>query len=220
MVRGVFQPNKTRDITGQKFGSLTAVRFDHRDDMDKNKPHYWVFRCDCGNEIIARKNAVTSGNTSRCKECSAKHLSEINTIHGYVGTRLYREWAGMIQRCESPASTSWDRYGAKGVSVCEEWHDFQVFKEWAVGNGYTDSLTLDRINSNGNYCPANCRWASIREQANNKLKTLWIEFNGEKLPLSYWADKLGMSYHTLYDRLYRWRWPVEKAFTTPVRRAV
>lgn len=218
MGRKCFQPNKTRDITGCRFGNLTAIRFDHRDERVKGGPHYWIFRCDCGKEIVARKNAVTSGNTKRCVDCSNQLSSKRNTTHGLTNTRLYKEWAGMIQRCENQSSTSWSRYGANGVSVCTEWHRFESFKDWAFENGYTDEMTIDRIDSNGNYEPSNCRWSTVREQANNKNKTIWITYNGERLPLSYWSDRLKIKYHTLYDRLFLHNWTVEKAFTTPTRR--
>lgn len=215
--RTCFQPNKTKDITGQRFNSLTAIRFDHRDEHCCDKPHYWLFKCDCGNKIVARKNAVTSGNTKRCAECSAKLASKQSTTHGGTGTRLYREWAGIIQRCTNPNDSSWERYGAVGITICDEWRSFEVFRDWAIKNGYSDDLTIDRINPIGNYEPSNCRWVSVREQANNKQATLWITYNGECMQLSYWADKLGINYHTLYDRLHRYGWTVEKAFTTPVR---
>lgn len=220
MERGVFQPNKTRDITGLRFNNLTAVRFDHRDERVKGGQHYWLFRCDCGNEVVLRKNSVTSNNTTCCADCSRKRKALVNTKHGGVGTRLYREWSGIIQRCTNPNDTSWERYGAKGITVCEEWKRFEPFKEWAMSNGYNDTLTIDRINSNGNYEPSNCRWASVREQANNKQGTLWIEYGGERLQLSYWADRLRIPYHTLYDRLHRYGWSVERAFTEPIRRTL
>lgn len=188
MKRGVFQPNKTRNITGLRFNNLVAVRFDHRDERVTGGQHYWLFRCDCGNEIILRKNSVTSNNTTCCPECSRRRRAEQNTKHG-------------------------------GVSVCDEWRDFTVFRDWAVANGYDDTLTIDRIDASGNYEPSNCRWASVREQANNKKKTIYIEYDGETLPLSYWAERFSIQYHTLYDRIYRYGWGVKKAFTTQVRRS-
>lgn len=219
MKRGVFQPNKTRDIAGLRFNNLTAVRFDHRDERVKGGAHYWIFRCDCGNEIVLRKSSVTSNNTTCCADCSRKQKALVNTKHGGVGTRLYREWSGIIQRCTNPNDTSWERYGAKGITVCEDWKRFELFKEWALSHGYADHLTIDRIDSSKGYHPDNCRWASVREQANNKQRTIWIEYEGERMQLSYWADRLGFPYHTLYDRLYRYGWTVERAFTEPIRRA-
>lgn len=214
--RTCFQPNKTRDITGEKFHSLTAICFDHRDNRYTGGAHFWRFRCDCGNEIVARKNAVVSGNTKWCPKCSRNRHAKMVTKHGMHDTRLYREWAGIIQRCTNPNSTSWDRYGGKGISVCDEWKRFEPFAEWALENGYSDDLTIDRIDSKGNYEPSNCRWATIREQANNKADTLWILYNGVLRPLSMWSEMIGIKYHTLYDRLFTYGWTVEKAFETPV----
>ena len=101
----IFQPNKQRDITGKKFGKLTALNFEYRDDRYN---HFWKFECECGNKIIARKSAVTSGNTKQCKKCASIRMKEINTTHGLSKTRLYREWAGMIQRCELETSLMTD----------------------------------------------------------------------------------------------------------------
>lgn len=204
------------DITGNKYNSLTAVRFHHKAQKEQDKPHYWVFRCDCGNEIVARKNAVTSGNTKRCKECSYA-LAKLRTTHGFAGSRLYREWAGIIQRCENPKSTSWMRYGAVGVTVCDEWHSFAPFMRWALQNGYSENLQIDRIDINGNYEPSNCRWVSMREQANNKKTTVFVQYNGEQIPLSFLAQRIGMKYHTLHTRLFKLGWSVERATSTPVR---
>lgn len=216
--RTCFQPNKTRDITGEKFNSLTAICFDHRDNRYAGGAHFWRFRCDCGNAIVARKNAVVGGNTKWCPQCSRNRFAKLATKHGMHDTRLYREWAGIIQRCTNPNSTSWDRYGGKGISVCDEWKRFEPFAEWALANGYSDDLTIDRINGTGNYEPGNCRWATYYEQSNNQSTTLFLTYNGETLPLSYWAKRTNIKKRTLYDRIYRYGWPVEKAFNTPVRR--
>lgn len=193
----IYQPNKQRDIKGQKFGKLTAIEFAYR---DKNHSHYWKFRCDCGNEIVVRKNSVTSGNTTQCKQCSNNDKKERATTHGMAKTRLYKEWAGIIQRCENPRSTSYDRYGKQGISVCEEWHDFEVFKTWAMENGYTDNLTIDRIDSKGNYEPLNCRWVDVITQNNNQKTNVTFEHNGETHTLSEWARLYGMNYQCFYAR--------------------
>lgn len=196
--RPIFQPNKQRDISGERFNNLIALNFEYR---DKNHHHYWKFRCDCSSEFIARKSAVISGNTKRCRNCSLYERRKRATTHGLSKTRLYREWAGIIQRCESERSTSYNRYGALGVSVCEEWHKFDAFAEWAMSNGYSDELTIDRIDSTGNYEPSNCRWVGNLEQANNKRTNVYIESFGEIHTIAEWARIYGIKYHTLYDRV-------------------
>ena len=204
----IFQPNKQRDITGKKFGKLNALNFEYRDDRYN---HFWKFECECGNKIIARKSAVTSGNTKQCKKCASIRMKEINTTHGLSKTRLYREWAGMIQRCELETSTSYDRYGALGISVCEEWHKFEPFAEWSMENGYSDNLTIDRIDSTGNYEPSNCRWVGNLEQANNKCTNVYVEYMGETHTLAEWARIYGMKYHCLYDR-WKKGWKTDELF--------
>ena len=193
----IYQPNKQRDITEKKFGKLTALSFEYRDDKHR---HFWKFRCDCGNEIVLRKSSVTSGNTSQCRECSLKERKIKATTHGMSKTRLYREWSGMLQRCELETSTSYERYGALGISVCEEWHSFEVFAKWALENGYSDNLTVDRIDSKGNYEPNKCRWAGVIEQKNNQKSNVSFEYNGETHTLAEWARLYGIKYHCFYAR--------------------
>lgn len=193
----VFQPNKQRDIMGQKFGRLTPVEFCYR---DQNHNHYWKFKCDCGKEIIARKNAVVSGNTKSCGCLQSLNRVKSNTTHGMSKSRLYKEWAGIIQRCENKNSTSYDRYGNLGIKVCSEWHVFENFNNWAIQNGYCDDLTIDRIDTSGNYEPSNCRWANNIEQANNKSTNVFIAHNGELHTLAEWARITKTKYHCLYAR--------------------
>lgn len=91
---------------------------------------------------------------------------EYHEEHGMHDTRIYHIWAGMIQRCENPKQIGWKYYGGKGIKVCEEWRrSFVAFYNWAMANGYTDELTIDRLNSDKDYCPENCRWATWKEQA-------------------------------------------------------
>lgn len=216
MCRTCFQPNKTKNISGMKFNSLTAIRFDHRDDRVKGGQHFWLFRCDCGNEVILRKNSVTSGNTKKCSECYKKEKSKRATTHGYSKTRIYREWAGMIQRCENPKSTSWRRYGEVGISVCNEWHKFESFYAWAITHGYNDSLTIDRINNSEGYNPENCRWVTPEDQASNKKNTIIVRYRNETVPLSVLAKTHGIKYRTIYDRIFKQGLSVDDAVETPI----
>lgn len=115
--------------------------------------------------------------------------------------RLRNIWRGMKRRCNNPKDTCYPRYGAKGISVCNEWlHDFSAFEQWSLANGYSDTLTIDRIDNNGNYCPENCRWATHGEQQRNKSNNVRVEHNGESKTISEWSRLLGISDKTLYGR--------------------
>lgn len=135
--------------------------------------------------------------------------------HGLCGTRIYRIWAGMKRRCDSPNQPYYKWYGGRGIKVCDEWkNDVVAFWNWAQENGYADNLTIDRINSNGDYCPENCRWATHKEQANNQRSNRKIEYRGEVKTLQQWVEELGLSIDTVSDRL-RYGWSIEDAFDLP-----
>ena len=131
-------------------------------------------------------------------------------------TRLGRIWNNMKKRCYNEKNNSYCWYGAKGIKVCDEWvHDFDAFKAWALAHGYRDDLTIDRIDSNGNYSPDNCRWVTVRDQAYNRSTNNNLTFDGKTMAMTEWANLIGMNYRTLSKRI-REGWPVEKALTTPV----
>lgn len=147
---------KYLDISGQKFGKLTAISRAENNDHGRT---VWLCKCDCGNEKLILQGALRQGLT---KSCGCLR-------HGQRGTRLYNIWAHMKQRCNDPNSNRYRLYGAKGITVCAEWSsDFMAFHDWARENGYDDSLTIDRINVNGNYEPHNCRWIPASEQSKNR----------------------------------------------------
>lgn len=137
--------------------------------------------------------------------------------HGGYGTRLYSIWRNMIQRCENKKAVNYDRYGGIGVSVCDEWHIFVNFRDWALASGYSDSLTLDRKKSDGGYCPENCRWATMKTQQNNRRNNHLVTYNGETHTLSEWAEKLGTNYFTIAARL-RCGWNEEDAVSIPLQK--
>jgi hypothetical protein len=124
----------------------------------------------------------------------------------------------MLTRCYNSGDPHYEHYGARGISVCDEWKHYEYFRDWATSAGYDDQLTIERINVNGNYEPGNCKWATPKEQANNKRTSRYIEFNGECHTIAEWADSLGMDKRALWDRLFVQNWPIERALTTPLRR--
>ena len=199
------------DLTGKKFGRLTFVEFSHR----KGKNYYWKVICDCGNERIVQPSGVKSGRVISCG-CYNK---EVITKHGLDGTKLYHVLLAMKNRCYSPKSNSYQNYGARGITIHEEWLDNpQSFVDWSLQNGYKEGLSIDRINNDGNYEPDNCRWVEKIVQANNTRTNLYIEYNGETKTLSEWAAQYGIKMGTLYYRYVLKDWDIERALNTPVRR--
>ena len=136
--------------------------------------------------------------------------------HGGSKTRLYKAWNSMIARCETTSQTSFKDYGGRGIRVCDEWHDFEVFREWAVSNGYEDGLSLDRKNNNGNYEPQNCRWITKKEQANNRRSSRYITLRGVTHTLAEWAEITGINPTTIAWRI-RHDWSDDDILDKPVR---
>lgn len=144
-----------------------------------------------------------------------------NYKHGGKHTRLYNIWCGMKSRCYNKNDSHYPRWGGRGIQVCSEWLlDFDNFQVWALHNGYADNLTIDRINNDGNYCPANCRWVTVAEQNNNQRTNRLITYNGKTQNLKQWSKELHINYGTLLFRLDALNWSIDKAFTTAVKRRV
>lgn len=135
--------------------------------------------------------------------------------------RLYSTLNSMKARCYRKTHAKYKSYGARGIEVCEEWKNlddgFDNFVEWALSNGYTDEMTIERIDVNGNYCPENCKWITMQEQAYNKQNTIWVNFNGEKIQLSKICKRLGVNYFRVYERIFDSGWSVEDALTMPTQ---
>lgn len=136
--------------------------------------------------------------------------------HGYFYKPWYPNYKSMMERCYLPTAGNYKRYGGKGITVCEEWHDINKFAEWAEISGYIPGLTIDRIDSNKGYSPDNCRWATKKQQSNNRKNTIFYTYKGETKALTDWASLYGINRYTLYDRIEKRGWSVEKALETPV----
>lgn len=197
------------DLTGQKFGRLTVLS---RTEHETRKGVFWLCRCDCGKETVVASGKLKSGTTRSCG-CSRKGKTSAFR-HGMSRTRLYSIWGKMKERCSNPKDPGYKNYGGRGIKVCGEWQDFLGFYDWSIKNGYSDDLSIDRINVNGNYEPSNCRWADRITQANNKRSSRFIECNGIKKTISEWSRETGLSSNCIADRL-KSGWSTEDAISKP-----
>ena len=199
------------DLTGQKFGRLTVVRFGHKENGRK----YYLCQCDCGNFKIVSNHSLKSGNTKSCG-CLHKEIliqrNKDNRIHHPENERLLRIWRAMLHRCYKETDEHYDYYGGRGIKVCDDWHDFETFQKWALANGYADNLTIDRLDGNKDYCPENCSWATMTVQNNHKSDTKWLTYKGKTQSLSDWCRELGLDYFRIKARLNSLGWSVEDAF--------
>ena len=165
------------DLTGQRFGRITVLeRTQNHICASGQQKTAWRCVCDCGKEIVATSGNLKNGHYTSCGCVSKERMAIIGKMgtHGETKTRLYGIWAGMKSRCLNPKAPKYEIYGGKGVKVCPEWsHSFENFRDWAQANGYADDLSIDRIDSNGNYEPSNCRWATVKEQNKNRNKWRW-----------------------------------------------
>lgn len=178
------------DLTGKRFGRLVVIQ---RAQNDKQRKPMWRCKCDCGNQIVVRGAALSQKHTVSC----GCYCREIHTSHGSSETRLYHVWCSMKARCHNKNHTAYPDYGGRGITVCSEWLDFACFKKWAESTGYDESalqwiFTLDRIAVNAGYCPENCRWVGMAQQARNKWNNRILEYNGEKHTLSEWSNLSGV----------------------------
>lgn len=197
------------DITGNQYGRLTVIGFSH----SKSRRSYWKCRCTCGKEKVIYGGSLKNGDTLSCGCLGKEHRTQSITKHGMTKTKLYRVWSNMLSRCYIESSSRYYRYGARGITVCDEWRNsFEAFYSWAMANGYTENLTIDRKDVNGNYEPDNCRWATRKEQMNNYSGNRHLEYNGMVKTVAEWAEVTGLNVGTIRSRLKN-GWSAERALT-------
>lgn len=199
------------NLVGLKYKMLTVMEYSHK----VGRKAYWKCICECGKEKTARGDCLKSGSVTSCG-CLKKEQDRINLKkrhkHLESKTRLYYIWQHMLTRCRSEKDKSYDNYGGRGISVCEEWsNDFYNFRKWALNNGYQEQLSIDRIDNYGNYSPENCRWITNIDQCNNRRKSIIINYNNKTQSIAEWCRELDLNYGTVFNR-YKRGWSIEKIF--------
>lgn len=183
------------NLIGERHGKLEVIR---KADHGKS---WWICKCDCGNVVELPTYRFFKNQSCGCFEKeNLERIGKNNRTHGRTESRLYHTWCKMKERCYNPNIEHYPQYGGRGITICDEWRNsFESFQEWAYSAGYDDNSTgneqsLDRINVNGNYEPSNCRWITHQEQMRNTRRTVYVEYQGEKIPLIVFCKQHGITY--------------------------
>jgi len=202
-----------KDLTDSKIGRLTVLGFSKRE----NNRTYWFCKCDCGKIVQCLAGSIMSPKNKNNKSCGCYTIIA-STKHGATkngGSKAYISWAKMRERCLSETCPSYHYYGGRGIKIAKEWDDFNVFLS-DMGE-CPDRHTIDRIDVNGDYEPSNCRWATMKEQQNNRRNNRLITYGGKTQTLAQWGEELRMGHSLIGIRIDRLKWSVEKALITPPR---
>jgi hypothetical protein len=207
-----------QDITGQVFGRLTVIEYNGRRETPSGSfKSEWKCACECGNQAFATTPRLRSGAVRSCG-CLARELNSARmTTHGLSQTPEYQIYCGMVERCGSPKSKDWPRYGGRGIKVCDEWLASPEKFVNDMGPRPSKQHSIERINTDGPYSAANCTWATAKEQCNNKTNTRRIRAFGVNRPITEWAAINGLKASTIARRLDAYRWLPELAVSKPAR---
>lgn len=186
------------NFIGQKYGKLlVTAEMPPTILKDNRKLRYAKCLCECGQEKISTWSNLKSGQIQHCG-CESPR-------HGGYGTKIYAVWRRIIQCCFDVKSQGYKNYGQRGITVCAEWQSFPKFREWTIASGYSEGLSIDRIDNNGNYEPANCRWATAKEQSSNKRTNIYVEHNGQKITATEFARLTNTPQSTVLYRIHKLR---------------
>lgn len=197
----------------KKYGRWTVLAFSHA--ASGNRQMY-LCKCDCGTLRTVCMAQLKNGHSRSCGCLRIDSATKHGGSGGYKGhkPRLYKIWSGIKDRCYYPNNKDYKNYGGRGITLCSEWQNYENFRSWALSNGYQDNLTIDRIDVNWIYCPENCRWATVKEQARNKRSSIMVTFGGKTQCATAWCEELHMN-RNLISRRLRAGWSIEKALLTP-----
>jgi hypothetical protein len=206
---------------GTRYGRLVVIKEVEPRKVSRGHDRQFLCKCDCGNMVVTLLRSLRFGRTS---SCGCKQRESATSIGGSkricpnndTARRIYSIWRGMKSRCYCKANSTYDNYGGKGISVCDEWrNEFLAFYRWSMEHGYKDGLTIDRIDGRGNYEPSNCRWATMKVQANNTKKNVLITHGGETHTVTEWSRITGINRTTLQLRMKN-GWDDDMLFSKPM----
>lgn len=196
---------KIEDLKGMRYGKLTVIKFV---EINKNHRASWLCKCDCGKEKLVASHDLKHGIKSY--GCLKKENKVLNK-------RIHNIWGNMVARCYNPQNKRYHDYGGRGIAICDEWRKrYKNFEIWSFQNGYSEELTIDRINNDKGYEPNNCRWITRKENSRNTRRNNFITIMGNKKTISEWAEIYKIHESTISARIKR-GWNKEKAVTTPIK---
>lgn len=204
---------KIRDLRGQKFGRLEVLKFSH---LDRKPYAHWLCRCECGTEKVIAGYLIKCGNTQSCGCLHREILATSNKSHGSSRDPEFKVWCSMRDRCRNPRNRYFKHYGGRGIAVCDEWNSYERFIA-DMGRRPSSKHSIDRINNDGGYNKANCRWATQREQSLNTRRKIVIDTPNGPMHAIEAAQKYGIHYATILSRLNRGK-SGDELLTPPNRR--
>jgi hypothetical protein len=206
--------SKTKIEVGSKYRRLTVIKESGR----KRGAILYLCKCDCGSEKEVIGYDLRNGKVVSCGCFKRERLKNLKSTHGLSHHRLYNTYYNMVERCGNENDPNYNHYGGRGIKVCEEWlDDFMSFYNWSMENGYSDKLTIDRTDNNGNYEPNNCRWVTQKEQNENRRANRYVDIDGVIKSFSKWCEIYQINYQTALLRAKKGMSDYE-AITTPVRK--
>lgn len=196
-------PSNFKNITGERFGRLVVIK---REGSNSEWETMWLCQCDCGATKIIRGKCLRRGTTQSCGclQLEGSRNSKHNIVHGGTGSPEFVSWQSMRNRCNNPNDKDYPHYGGRGISICKRWNEsFSAFLA-DMGTRPTPKHSIDRWpDNNGNYEPGNCRWATVKQQANNRRSNRWLVHNGKTMTLTQWSEATGILKTTIRERLRR-----------------
>ena len=206
-------PNKQKVPIGVKYGRITILK----DVGYIDRKRIILGICDCGAKKEFNLYALQNGSCISCGCYQLEKAAIAGITHGLTKHPLHVVWRMMSRRCYKPKATSYNQYGGRGITICDEWrNDFKAFYDWAMANGWEKGLQIDRKDNDGHYDPGNCRVVTKKTNTRNRECTWFIEYNGEKKPLGEWCEIFKIPYNNANARI-RKGWPLEKVFNTRIK---